>query len=129
MRRTTDHFKLPRLDIPGKNESSASKTAERPLHLCPRCGSSLVHPIRWQQGDQRGQWRVWRRCPECEWSGNGLHDEPAIDAYDEQLDNGVLELAQELRALQHTNMRELADVFVAALRQDLIGADDFARPR
>lgn len=109
---------------PGTNE-----TAERSLHVCPECGSSLVQPTRWEQGDERGQWRVWRRCPECEWRGSGLHDEAAIEAYDEQLDKGGRELAEELRTLQHANMRDLADVFIAALQRDLIDADDFVRTR
>lgn len=108
-------------------EPSTSKTADRSLHICPECGSSLVQPTCWEQeGGESRRWRVWRRCPECEWCGDGLHDEVAIDSYDEHLDNGAHELAEELRALQHANMRELADVFIAALRRDLIGADDFA---
>ena len=97
------------------------------LHICPECSSRLVQPTSWEQEGASGQFRVWRRCPECEWCGEGLHNEVTIDAYDEQLDNGSRELAEELRVLQHANMRELADVFVAALMRDLIGADDFAR--
>lgn len=110
-------------------EPAVDRTTDRSLHICPECGSNLVHPMRWEQGGKGGQWHVWRRCPECEWYGDDLHDEPAIDAYDEQLDNGACELADELRALQHANMRELVDVFITALRRDLIGADDFARER
>jgi hypothetical protein len=66
-----------------------------------------------------------RRCPECEWASEGVHDEVAVDAFDEQLDLGSHELADELRALQHANMSEMADAFVIALWRDLIGADDF----
>jgi predicted RNA-binding Zn-ribbon protein involved in translation (DUF1610 family) len=126
MRRSTDYRKLPTLHIPGMGEPGTNKTADHSLHLCPECGSSLVQPTCWEQESDRSYWRVWRRCPECEWRGEGLHDEITIDAYDEHLDHGSHELAEELRTLQHSNMRELADVFIAALQRDLIGADDFA---
>lgn len=126
MRRNTDYRKLPRLDISGMEETGTNKTADRSLHICPECGSSLVQPTCWEQEGNRTHWRVWRRCPECEWRGQGLHDELTIDAYDEQLDRGSHQLAEELRALEHANMRAVTEVFVAALSQDLIGADDFA---
>lgn len=95
------------------------------LHICPDCGSSLVQPTSWEQESNRSHWRLWRRCPECEWASEGVHDEVAIDAFDEQLDLGAHELAGELRALEHANMCEMADAFIIALRQDLIGPEDF----
>lgn len=100
-------------------------TAERSLHICPACGSPLVQPTHWEQEGNRSTWRVWRRCPECEWAGEGVYDEVAIDTYDEQLDLGALELANELRALEHANMSDMAETFAIALRRDLIGPADF----
>lgn len=96
------------------------------LHVCPECDSDLVQPTRWEQAGDRSHWRVWRRCPECEWFCQGVHDCDEIDAYDEQLDRGAHELADELQALEHSNMTAMADTFVAALAADLISADDFA---
>jgi hypothetical protein len=96
------------------------------LHVCARCGSGLVQPTCWEQAGDRSHWRVWRRCPECEWCCQGVHDEAEIDAFDEQLDRGAHELAEELRALERANMAEMAAAFVVALDADLIGADDFA---
>jgi hypothetical protein len=96
------------------------------LHICPDCGSCLVQPTCWEQAESRGCWRVWRRCPECEWSCDGVHGEVEIDAFDEQLDLGAHELADELRALEHANMAEMATAFTVALASDLIGPDDFA---
>ena len=96
------------------------------LHICPRCGSGLVQPTCWERAGDRSHWRVWRRCPECEWSTEGVHSEQEIDAFDEQLDIGAHALADELRALEHANMSAMADAFVAGLHADLIGADDFA---
>jgi hypothetical protein len=106
-------------------EPGANETANRPLHLCPQCGSKLVQPLAWQQEEGRGRWRVWRRCPECEWTCEGIYDAVTIDAYDEQLDLGCHELAGELRALEHANMSEMAESFIRAIEGDLITADDF----
>jgi hypothetical protein len=124
MGRTTDLRNPLWLDIEVMADAT-NPTVERSLHVCPDCGSGLVQPTRWEQGGNRSTWRVWRRCPECEWVGDGISDESAIDAYDEQLDLGALELADELRALEHANMSDMAESFVIALRRDLIGPADF----
>jgi uncharacterized protein with PIN domain len=102
------------------------RTAPHPLHVCPECASKLVQPTRWKQQDDRSRWRVWRRCPECEWTVDDIHSEIEIDVFDEQLDQGAHELANELRSLEHANMSEMASSFIAALSRDLISADDFA---
>ena len=96
------------------------------LHICPECGSCLVQPTGWEQVGDRTRWRVWRRCPECEWFCQGVHGEEQIDAFDEELDLGAHELADELRLLEQANMAAMAETFVAALAADLISADDFA---
>lgn len=108
-------------------EQARNKTKQgKDLHICPQCGSDLVQPTSWEQAGDRSHWRVWRRCPECEWFCQGVHGEDEIDAFDEQLDIGAHTLADELRALEHANMSAMADAFVAALWADLIGAEDFA---
>jgi hypothetical protein len=106
---------------PDKSQPTAA------LHLCPCCGSGMVQPLAWEPAGGRTTWRVWRRCPECDWRADGVYDEAAIEAYDELLDRGAHELAAELRELERANMAELAETFVAALDADLIGADDVAR--
>jgi hypothetical protein len=104
---------------------SKSHQASADLHICPECASALVQPTCWERAGDRAHWRVWRRCPECEWFCQGIHGETEIDAFDEQLDIGAHALADELRALEHSNMTAMADAFVTALATDLIGADDF----
>jgi len=106
---------------PGRNQAQRAKR----LHICPECGSCLVQPTCWEQAGDRAHWRVWRRCPECEWFCQGVHDEREIDDFDEQLDIGAHELAGELKALEHANMAAMAEAFVVALAADLISADDF----
>ena len=127
MGRITDQRNRLSVDIAAMPDGVPDKTLDPALHVCPACGSVLVQPIAWEQRDGRNGWTVSRRCPECEWSGQSVHGEAEIDAFDEQLDLGSQELAGELRALEHANMSALASTFVAALEQDLIDADDFAR--
>jgi hypothetical protein len=124
MRRNTDLRNPLLLDIE-RMQKPGDETAAPTLHICPECGSGLVQPTSWQQEGDGSRWRVWRRCPECEWACVSVHDVVAIDAYDEQLDLGSHELANQLRVLERANMSEMADAFVAALRADLITADDF----
>jgi hypothetical protein len=114
-----------RLKMPAeKSQTKLSKT-KLDLHVCPECSSDLVQPVAWEQVASSSDWRLWRRCPECEWNSNDVHRETEIDDYDEQLDFGTRELAEELRQLQQTNMQESADCFAAALQADLILPEDF----
>jgi len=108
-----------------RTEAKTETQTPTGLHLCPDCGSDLVQPTRWEQAAKRGFWRLWRRCPECEWTSVGTYGEPEIDAYDEALDDGAETLAGELEALEREGMRDLAEAFTTALRADLITADDF----
>jgi hypothetical protein len=105
-----------------RTQKSQSKAQ---LHVCPQCSSDLVQPVAWEQVASNSEWRLWRRCPECEWNGDDVHREAHIDEYDEQLDFGTRELAEELRSLEQSNMQEAADRFIGALQADLILPEDF----
>jgi hypothetical protein len=105
--------------------SQTAATTKTGLHVCKGCGSGLVQPTRWEQTAIRGHWRLWRRCPECEWHCDAVHGEREIDAYDEVLDAGTQALNDVLDELQRENMQRVADSLVAALEADLITADDF----
>jgi hypothetical protein len=112
----------------GRSMSHASHTEiAKPtgLHVCPACGSTLVQPTCWEQAGLRGRWRLWRRCPECEWLGDSVHGETEIDAYDEELDCGTEALAGQLEELEREGMELVAAALAIALRADLITADDF----
>jgi hypothetical protein len=110
--------------------SNASRTGTKKvgtgLHVCPACDSTLVQPTRWEQTASRGHWRLWRRCPECEWRADGVHGEREIDAYDERLDHGTEVLASKLEELERESMQQLSEAFSTALAADLITAEDFA---
>jgi hypothetical protein len=110
----------------GRGQTKPQKAPQKAqLHVCPECRSDLVQPVAWEQVATSNEWRLWRRCPECEWNGDEVHRENAIDEYDEQLDFGTRELADELRALEQSNMEEAVDRFIEALRADLILPEDF----
>jgi hypothetical protein len=116
------------LDMETGKSTQTKATEVQPkveLHVCPECSSALVQPVAWEQVPASNDWRLWRRCPECEWRGDEVHREAHIDDYDEQLDFGTRELAEELRALQQSNMEEAIDRFVDALQADLILPEDF----
>lgn len=114
-------------DIADMRNASASQTKKATgLHVCPRCSSQLVQPTCWEQTGDRSHWRLWRRCPECEWLSDEVHGETEIDAFDEELDLGTRALSEVLKELEHENMQYIADTFAAALGADLISADDFS---
>lgn len=108
-----------------RDASRTGTKVESGLHVCPECSSNLVQPTRWEQTAKRGHWRLWRRCPECEWQCDGIHGEGEIDAFDEALDDGAEALASELEGLERERMAEIAEIFSTALAADLITADDF----
>lgn len=96
------------------------------LHVCPSCSSRLVQPLSWEQAEERGHWHLWRRCPDCEWRGDGVHDEAQVEAYDIELDTGTEDLAHGLQLLARENMERMTESFAVALASDLITAEDFA---
>lgn len=108
-----------------RNASASQANTATGLHVCPRCDSSLVQPTCWEQAEDRAHWRLWRRCPECEWRCDEVHGEAEIDAFDEELDLGTRALAEVLKAIEHENMEYVAETMSAALEADLITADDF----
>src|SRR5262249_43522095 len=72
-----------------RNASAIQTKTGAGLHVCPQCASHLVQPTCWEQAGDRGHWRLWRRCPECGWTGDEIHGEVEIDAFDEELDLGT----------------------------------------
>ena len=109
--------------------ANASRTGTRSangLHVCPSCTSALVQPTGWKQAGDRGHWRLWRRCPECEWRHSGIFGEREIDDYVIELDGGTESLAKNLKELERENMEWIAAAFSTALAEDLISAEDFA---
>lgn len=94
------------------------------LHVCRGCASELVYPVTWEEAGANS-WRVLLRCPECESVREGVFGQDAVDAFDEQLDNGTDALAADLRRLTRANMADELARFSGALQVDAILPEDF----
>jgi hypothetical protein len=94
------------------------------LCICPECDRDLVYPVEWEEASAT-EWEVLLRCPNCEWTEVGMYDQPTVDRFDEQLDEGTDVLLANLQEIQRTNMAEEIDRFVEALEADAIWPDDF----
>jgi hypothetical protein len=104
--------------------ASLKVSPARELHLCEECGSDLVYPREWsEEGPEH--WRVWLRCPNCEWHGSGVFCQEVVDIFDEQLDLGIEALVDDLKGLMQANMSEEIERFVRALELDAILPEDF----
>ena len=94
------------------------------LHVCPECDRDLVYPVDWREVG-RDRWEVLRRCPNCEWTDLGVHDQATVDRYDEVLDQGTTLIEHELRRMMALSMQHDVETFLAALHADAILPEDF----
>ncbi len=94
------------------------------LHVCPECDRDLVYPVEWEEVSAT-HWEVLLRCPNCEWHEVGTFDQPTVDRFDVELDDGTEILVRDLRRLERANMEEETDRFVRALKVDAILPEDF----
>ena len=62
---------------------------------------------------------------ELRWSGDVLLDQDQMDRLDEELDEGLAQVAAALDLITQLNMREYAGRFGAALAADAILPEDF----
>jgi hypothetical protein len=97
---------------------------ETDLHVCPECSCGLVYPLAWEEAGGAA-WELELRCPNCEWHGEGVYEQPVVEQLDEHLDNGTQVLVRDLKHLMHANMEEEIERFIAALRAGQIWPMDF----
>lgn len=112
------------MDLSSRRHDAPRPEPAAELHLCPDCGSDLVHPVEWGAVDSC-RWRVERRCPECEWRGIAVHDQAELDRFDRVLDAGTDQMVAELRRLQRSNMEQELVRFNLALGSDFVLPEDF----
>ena len=111
--------------LPAGPDPGASATAGPvDLHVCPACGSGLVHPTEWAPVDEC-HWRIELRCPECEWQRTGTYEQSVLDDFEDVLDAAIDMMVADLRRLQRSNMEAEIDRFSIALDNDLILPEDF----
>jgi hypothetical protein len=94
------------------------------LHVCPECQSHLVQPISWTEAGAT-QWQLELYCPNCDWEGGGVYNQPEIEDFEDTLESGVQDILEDLKRLTYANMTAEVDRFSAALRADLILPEDF----
>ena len=94
------------------------------LHICPECDRDLVYPVEWEEASET-HWEVLLRCPNCEWTEVGRFDQPTVDRFDEQLDDGTEILLRDLERLERANMEDEIERFTRALDAGAILPEDF----
>ena len=94
---------------------------------CPTCGSVLVQPLRWQAGDG-GDIVVDLRCPECQTWMQAPFTKAGVEALDRAQAGARQSIVEAYERSVAESMEALAFCLGIALEQDLVGADDFARP-
>jgi hypothetical protein len=115
-------------DLPDPEPLPAAPREVRPsrdvLHICGECGSDMVYPVAWEERPSE-RWHVVRRCPECEWRGEGEFHQVDIEIFDDVLNEGTDDLLGSLRGLARTNMQEDIEALIAAINDDRILPEDF----
>jgi len=96
------------------------------LAHCPACGTDFVHPLVWSPHDDDHWWMVLR-CGGCAEIRERVVPDAEADLFDLELDRAQEMIRASANRLGRESMAEDARAFAAALRRDLICADDFAR--
>lgn len=94
------------------------------LDLCGACGEPFVCPVRWCESGP-ADWWLLLRCGECGTSREVVASNAAVAEYDSQLDDGMRDINAAAERLAREALAIEADTLSAALRRDLLGADDF----
>jgi hypothetical protein len=92
-------------------------------HVCRGCRMPLVQAQRVVA--ELSRWRVYLRCPSCDWTAEQLLDETGLRRLDEEIERGTQELIVAMRHTTDVNMREYVARFVSALAADAIVPADF----
>jgi hypothetical protein len=127
------YFENPAATPPAETELTAPTPApapadprvdERDLHVCPGCESDLVYPVQWEEADE-SHWHITLRCPNCEWSEDGVFGQTQCDTFDDELERGTDALTRDYKRLMTANLAEEIDRFAKALDVDGILPSDF----
>ncbi len=98
--------------------------APRELHVCTECASELIQPVGWEE-QPRGHWYLELACPSCDWYGSGVFDSAQVEAFEDNLDEGLRDMIEDLQRLAQSNLAGEFERFVRALDADLILPEDF----
>jgi hypothetical protein len=97
------------------------------LSDCSECGADFVHPVEWSPKDGDTWWMLLR-CGACGASREETVRDEEAERYDDELDMAEYRMRRAADRLSKELLEQQADTFATALRLDLIGVEDFARP-
>jgi hypothetical protein len=70
-------------------------------------------------------WKLWLRCPDCEWQDEDTFSSKEVYDYDEIFDDGRYKLEDALKYAQDSVMKDYIGRFVTALEAGQILPEDF----
>jgi uncharacterized Zn finger protein len=99
---------------------------QRPKRLerCPRCGEEFVYPVTWTESGP-ADWWLLLRCGACGAWRDVIASNQAVEAFDRLLDEQVRVIRTAAERIARESLSAQADALGAALRLDLLTADDF----
>jgi hypothetical protein len=100
-----------------------AETATR-LDLCCACGQGFVYPVSWSESGP-ADWWLHLRCGACGESRDVVASNYVVEAFDRLLDGEMEMIETAAEELEREAFQVQADTFGAALRLDLLTADDF----
>jgi hypothetical protein len=94
------------------------------LDTCFECGQGFVYPFDWSESGP-ADWWLHLRCGACGTCREVVASNCAVEEFDRQLDAEMNVIDAAARRLERESFLAQADSFGAALRLDLLSADDF----
>jgi hypothetical protein len=102
---------------------SRFRRAQR-LELCPRCGEKFVYPVTWTESGP-ADWWLLLRCGACGTWRDVIASNCTVEAFDQTLDEHMHLIRCEAERMARESLAAQAETLGAALRLDLLTADDF----
>jgi hypothetical protein len=96
----------------------------RRLDLCPTCGEEFVYPVTWTESGP-ADWWLLLRCGACGTWRDVVASNNTVEAFDRILDEEMDVIRAAAERLARESLSAQAETLSAALRLDLLGADDF----
>jgi hypothetical protein len=100
-----------------------AETATR-LDVCPTCGEEFVYPVTWTESGPANWWLLLR-CGACGTWRDVIASNRVVAVFDRILDEEMAMIRAAAERLARESLSAQAETLSAALRMDLLTADDF----
>jgi hypothetical protein len=94
------------------------------LDVCLECGEAFVYPVTWGESGP-ADWWLHLRCGSCGARRDVVVSNHAVALFDHALDEAAATMRRSADRLSRESLAEEAETLGAALRLDLLSADDF----